>query len=77
MTLLFYCSSDIAELTQQVNQLDNQLNSLSEENEALRDRCGVKAYEPVDVDRVRVKRNAELDRLKKDNQRLEQQVSNA
>ena len=75
--MLFYCSSDIAELTQQVNRLDNQLNSLNEENEALRDRCGVKADEPVDVDRVRVKRNAELDRLKKDNQRLEQQVSDA
>lgn len=65
---------DIAELTQQVNHLDNQLNEISEQNEALRERCDLGEGEIVDVGPLRVRRNAELDQLRKDKQNLEQQV---
>lgn len=65
---------DIAELTQQVNRLDNQLNLLSEENEALREQCGLGSEDAVDVGPLRSKKNAELEQLKKDSHTLQQQV---
>ena len=71
--MLFHCR-DIAELTRQVNHLDNQLNEMSEQNEALRDQCGLGEGESVDVGPLRARRNLELEQLRKDKQALEQQV---
>ena len=68
------CFRDIAELTQQVNHLDNQLNQLSEQNEALRERCGLGSEDTVDVGPFRSRKNAELEQLKKDNHTLRLQV---
>lgn len=65
---------DIAELTQQVNHLDNELNEISELNEALRERCGLGEEESVDVGPLRARRSAELEQLRRDKQALEQQV---
>ena len=70
---MFHCR-DIAELTQQVNHLDNLLNEMSEQNEALRERCGLGEGESVDVEPLRARRNVELEQLKRDKQALEQQV---
>ena len=68
------CVRDIAELTQQVNRLDNHLNLLSEQNEALRERCGLGSEDTVDVVPLRSRKSAELEQLKKDNHTLRLQV---
>lgn len=62
----FCCHRDIAELTQQVNRLDNQLNLLIEQNEALREQCGLGSEDAVDEGPLRSRKNAELEQLKKD-----------
>ena len=69
-----YMFRDIAELTQQVNHHDNQLNLLTEQNEALRERCGLGSEDTVDVGPFRSRKNAELEQLKKDNHTLRLQV---
>lgn len=70
----YCCYRDIAELTQQVNRLDNQLNVLSEQNEALREQCGLGSEDTVDVAPLRSRRHEELEQLKKDNHGLRLQV---
>ena len=70
-----YCR-DKAELTQQVNRLDNQLNLLSEQNEALCERCGLGSEDAVDVGPLRSKKKAELEQHERDNHNLRLQVGN-
>lgn len=65
---------DIAELTQQINRLDCELNLLSEENEALQEKLGLGSDVSVDVTAVHSKRVSQLERLKKDNKMLEKEV---
>ena len=57
-----------------MNHLDNQLNEISEQNEALREQCGLGEEESVDVGPLRARRNLELEQLRKDKEALEQQV---
>ena len=71
---IILCCRDIAELTQQVNRLDNHLNVLSEQNEALRERCGLGSEDKVDVAPLRSRRSEELEQLKTDNHALKLQV---
>ena len=66
---------DISELTRQVNHLDAALNQFSEENEVLRGKLGLGAQESVDVSGVRGRRAAEVERLRKDNRMLQNEVS--
>jgi predicted RNase H-like nuclease (RuvC/YqgF family) len=72
--VILCCCRDIAELTQQINRLDNHLNVLSEQNEALRERCGVGSEDTVDVAPLRSRRSAELEQLKRNNHELRLQV---
>ncbi len=65
---------DIAELTQQVNQLEHQLNQWSDENEALRGRLGVGLEEEVDLRGLRQRKKSELEQLRADNRMLEREV---
>ena len=67
--------SDIAELTRQVNLLSDQLNRLSEENEALRDQLGLGAEEQVNLSPLRLKKRNELEALKEEHKLLENEVS--
>ena len=57
-----------------MNRLESELNGLSEENEALRDRLGVRQEEVVDVTGVRGRRASELDKLRTENRVLENEV---
>ena len=67
--------SDIAELTRQVNLLSDQLNRLSEENEALRDQLGLGAGEQVNLSPLRLRKRNELEALKEEHKLLENEVS--
>ena len=67
--------SDIAELIRQVNLLSDQLNRLSEENEALRDQLGLGAEEQVNLSPLRLKKRNELEALKEEHKLLENEVS--
>ena len=67
---------DIAELTQQVNGLENQLNQLSEENEVLRGQLGVGLEEEVDLSGLRQRKKAELEQLRTANRMLKREVTN-
>ena len=67
--------SDIAELTRQVNLLSDQLNRLSEENEALRDQLGLGAEEQVNLSPLRLRKRNELEALKEEHKLLENEVS--
>ena len=69
-----HCIRDIAELTQRMNILESELGHLGEENEALRDRAGVREGEEVDLAPLRSKQGAELGRLREANRRLEREV---
>lgn len=61
-------------MTQHVNHLDAALNQLSEENEVLREKLGLGAQERVDLSGVRGRHAIELERLRKDNRMLENEV---
>ena len=67
--------SDIAELTRQVNLLSDQLNWLSEENEALRDQLCLGAEEQVNLSPLRLRKRNELEALKEEHKLLENEVS--
>ena len=68
------CDRDIVELSQHVNQLENQLNQLSEENEALRDQLGLDASQSVDTSNFKNKRHAELCTLREQYRTMEKEV---
>ena len=66
---------DIAELTQQVNQFDRQVNRLSEFNEMLCERMGVGEAElGAEFAQWRAKREGERGRLQRINQSLQNEV---
>ena len=65
---------DIAELTQHANRLENELSQFGEENEALREKLGLKADASVDVSGVRARRVTELEKLRRESRLLENQV---
>ena len=65
---------DIAELTQQVNSLDRQVNELGEFNEMLCERLGVGAGENVGFAEWRAKKEGERGRLREENQSLRKEV---
>ena len=65
---------DIAELTQHINQLENQLDHYSEENETLRVQAGLGVEDKVDTSGVKGRRIAELEKLRRDNRMLEKEV---
>ena len=67
--------SDIAQLTRQVNLLSDQLNRLSEENEALRDQLGLGSEEQVNLSPLRLRKRNELEALKEEHKLLENEVS--
>lgn len=75
LTYVLLHPRDIAELTQYVNQLEGELNHFSEENEALRDKHGLKMGDVVDTSGVRARHVSELDKLRKENRVLENEVS--
>ena len=50
------------------------MNQLSEENEILREKLGVGTQESVDVLGIKGRRVSELERLRKDNRMLENEV---
>ena len=47
-----------------MNSLENQLNQLGEENEALRDQLGLGGDDSVDLSQLRLKRNVEMEQLR-------------
>ena len=58
-----------------MNSLENQLNQLGEENEALRDQLGLGGDESVDLSQLRLKRNVEMEQLRSMNRMLEKEVN--
>ena len=65
---------DIAELTQQVNTLDRQVNELGEFNEMLCERLGVDPGEDVGFAEWKVQREREREKLQEKNQSLQKEV---
>ena len=62
-------------MTRQVNRLENGLNQLSEENEALRDQLGLQVGERVDLSPLRRRKQTELEQLRKDYKLMESEVN--
>lgn len=61
-------------LTQLVGEVDIQLNTALEENEALKQKLGMTSEESVDLSELRHKKNAQLEELKNMNSDLSQEV---
>ena len=59
-----------------MNQLESELNHFSEENEVLREKLGMGVEESVDVSIVRRRRDAERERLHKENRMLHNEARN-
>ena len=74
---LYLSYSDIAEMTRRVNRLENELNQLGEENEALRDQLGLGVGERVDLSPLRRRKQTELEQLRKDYKLIENEVRKA
>lgn len=60
---VYISCSDIASLTREVNILSNQLNRLSEENEALRNQLGLDMGQQVDLSPLRLQKRNKLEKL--------------
>ena len=56
--------------------MEGELNKFGEENEALRGRLNLGREDSVDVSGVRARRVFELDKLRKENRMLENEVFN-
>ena len=61
-------------LTQLVGEVDIQLNTALEENEALKQKLGMSTDESVDLSELRHKKNVQLEELKNMNRDLSQEV---
>ena len=64
----------MAELTQHLNKMENDLNGLSERNEVLRARLGLPEDSNIDISGVRVKRVEELDSLRRHSRMMGEEV---
>ena len=72
--MLYCCNSQIVKLTQLVGEVDIQLNTALEENEALKQKLGMSTDDSVDLLELRHKKNVQLEELKNMNRDLSQEV---
>ena len=72
--MLYCCNSQIVKLTQLVGEVDIQLNTALEENEALKQKLGMSTDDSVDLSELRHKKNVQLEELKNMNRDLSQEV---
>ena len=73
--MMWYCyNRQIVKLTQLVGEVDIQLNTALEENEALKQKLGMSTDELVDLSELRHKKNIQLEELKSMNRDLSQEV---
>ena len=72
--MLYCCKSQIVKLTQLVGEVDIQLNTALEENEALKQKLGMSTDDSVDLSELRHKKNVQLEELKNMNRDLSQEV---
>ena len=72
--MLYCCNSQIVKLTQLVGEVDIQLNTALEENEALKQKLGMSTDDSADLSELRHKKNVQLEELKNMNRDLSQEV---
>ena len=71
---LYFINRQIVKLTQLVGEVDIQLNTALEENEALKQKLGMTSEDSVDLSELRHKKNVQLEQLQNMNRDLSQEV---